>query len=113
MTDPAPRHAIVTGSSPSIGAAITVRRPREDWRVTGLGRTGPGRAEPGCTHRAVHLMDGDALADAGVSLTIATMRLPVAEFVQVAAPVALRIAPELAEGVRLSLGAIRVPRGRA
>ncbi|MBR0659090.1 SDR family NAD(P)-dependent oxidoreductase [Neoroseomonas oryzicola] len=64
MTDPAPRHAIVTGSSSGIGAAITARLLREGWRVTGFSRTDPGRSEPGYAHRAVDLMDGDALAAA-------------------------------------------------
>ncbi|NMJ40127.1 IclR family transcriptional regulator [Roseomonas sp. JC162] len=62
---------------------------------------------------AAPVFDADGRPVAGVSLTIAATRLPVAEFVAGAAPVALRISSELAEGVRLSLGAIRVPRGRA
>jgi IclR family pca regulon transcriptional regulator len=49
---------------------------------------------------------------AGVSLTIAATRMPVDAFIASAAPVALRIAAELSEGLRLSLGAIGIPRGR-
>jgi len=49
---------------------------------------------------------------AGVSLTIAATRMPVEAFIDAAAPVALRIAAELADGLRLSLGAIGIPRGR-
>lgn len=64
MTRPAPRHAIVTGSSSGIGAAITARLLRDGWRVTGLSRTDPGRPDPGYAHRAVDLMDGDALVGA-------------------------------------------------
>jgi IclR family pca regulon transcriptional regulator len=62
---------------------------------------------------AAPVLDADGRPVAGVSLTVAAARLPVGAFVADAAPVALRIAAELAEGVRLSLGAIRVPRGRA
>jgi 3-oxoacyl-[acyl-carrier protein] reductase len=50
-------HAVVTGVSSGIGAAIAVRLLREGWRVTGLSRTDPGRAEPGFSHRAVDLLD--------------------------------------------------------
>jgi NAD(P)-dependent dehydrogenase (short-subunit alcohol dehydrogenase family) len=50
---------------------------------------------------------------AGVSLTVAATRMPVDAFTAGAGPLALRIAAELAEGLRLSLGAIGIPRGRA
>ena len=50
---------------------------------------------------------------AGVSLTVGGGRLSVAEFIAAAAPQAQRLAAELGEGVRLSLGAIGVPGGGA
>ncbi|WP_413104443.1 SDR family NAD(P)-dependent oxidoreductase [Streptomyces sp. Inha503] len=36
-----PRHAVVTGVSSGIGAAIAARLLDEGWRITGLGRTAP------------------------------------------------------------------------
>jgi 3-oxoacyl-[acyl-carrier protein] reductase len=57
----AARHAVVTGSSSGIGAAIVARLLREGWRVTGLSRSDPGGDRPGFVHRAVDLLDGAAL----------------------------------------------------
>ena len=57
------------------------------------------------------MMLGDR-ESARAALTIAAARLPIDAFVAAAAPQALRIAAELGEGVRLSLGAIGVLRGR-
>ncbi|WP_445515938.1 SDR family NAD(P)-dependent oxidoreductase [Streptomyces sp. NEAU-174] len=36
-----PRHAVVTGVSSGIGAAIAARLLDEGWRITGIGRTAP------------------------------------------------------------------------
>ncbi|MBV9785181.1 MAG: SDR family oxidoreductase [Acidisphaera sp.] len=55
-------HAVVTGSSSGIGAAIVARLLREGWEVTGLSRTAPRDAVPGFTHRALDLLDADAAA---------------------------------------------------
>lgn len=49
---------------------------------------------------------------AGISLTIAATRMPLEDFVAIGEPVALRIAAELSRALRLSLGAIGMPRGR-
>ncbi|MGX9962011.1 IclR family transcriptional regulator [Roseomonas sp. F4] len=61
---------------------------------------------------AAPVLDARGAPIAGISLTIAASRQPIDAFVAEAAPAALRIARELAEGVRLSLGAIAV-RGRS
>ncbi|MFM2150543.1 MAG: hypothetical protein RLZZ187_2849 [Pseudomonadota bacterium] len=61
---------------------------------------------------AAPVLDAAGRPLAGVSLTIAATRMPVEAFIASAAPVALRIAAELSEGLRLSLGAIGIPRGR-
>jgi IclR family pca regulon transcriptional regulator len=47
---------------------------------------------------------------AGASLTIAAARMEIDAFTTLAAPAVLRIAAELAEGVRLSMGTIGLPR---
>lgn len=50
-------HAVVTGSSSGIGAAIAARLLREGWTVTGLDRAPSIVAEPGFTHASVDLLD--------------------------------------------------------
>lgn len=59
-----PRHALVTGASSGIGAAIAARLLAAGWRVTGLSRSDPRRAEPGYAHLAVDLLDSAAVAAA-------------------------------------------------
>jgi 3-oxoacyl-[acyl-carrier protein] reductase len=61
-------HAIVTGASSGIGAAITARLLREGWRVTGLSRSDPGLADARFRHRAVDLLDATALPAAVADL---------------------------------------------
>jgi IclR family pca regulon transcriptional regulator len=57
---------------------------------------------------AAPVLDAGGRPVAGVSLTVAASRMALDLFVQGAAPAALRIAAELAQGLRLSLGAIVV-----
>jgi IclR family pca regulon transcriptional regulator len=57
---------------------------------------------------AAPVLDAGGRPVAGVSLTVAASRMALDPFVQGAAPAALRIAAELAQGLRLSLGAIAV-----
>jgi 3-oxoacyl-[acyl-carrier protein] reductase len=54
---PSGGHAVVTGVSSGIGAAIAARLLQDGWKVTGLSRTNPGQLGPGFAHRAVDLLD--------------------------------------------------------
>jgi IclR family pca regulon transcriptional regulator len=61
---------------------------------------------------ATPVLDLGGAPCAGVSLTVVGARVSVAEFTAAAVPQAQRLAAELAEGMRLSLGAIGIPGGR-
>ncbi|MDR6232814.1 SDR family NAD(P)-dependent oxidoreductase [Pseudomonas oryzihabitans] len=54
-------HALVTGVSSGIGAAITQRLLAEGWRVTGLSRRPPEQSNPALTWIGVDLADDQAL----------------------------------------------------
>lgn len=55
------RHALVTGASSGIGAAIVVRLLNEGWTVTGISRTRVAQAHPNFTSLSVDLADSHAL----------------------------------------------------
>ncbi len=61
-------HAIVTGASSGIGAAIVARLLREGWHVTGLSRSDPGLDDARYEHRTVDLLDPAALPAAVAAL---------------------------------------------
>lgn len=55
------RHALVTGASSGIGAAIVARLLTEGWRVCGISRADPGRQHPNYRHLCVDLAGADDL----------------------------------------------------
>ena len=61
---------------------------------------------------AAPVLDPRGAPCAGVSLTVGGGRMSSAEFTAMAAPQTQRLAAELSEGMRLSLGAIGVPGAR-
>jgi NAD(P)-dependent dehydrogenase (short-subunit alcohol dehydrogenase family) len=62
-------HALVTGASSGIGAAICARLLRDGWHVTGLSRSAPAKMDDGFTHLPVDLNDGAALGAAVKDMT--------------------------------------------
>lgn len=62
------RHAVVSGASSGIGAAIVARLLAEGWRVTGLSRGVPAVDHPGFAHRAIDLAETAAIPAAVADL---------------------------------------------
>ncbi len=61
-------HAVVTGVSSGIGAAVAARLLEGGWRVTGLSRSAPATSAPRLEHRAVDLLDRSTLRSAVAGL---------------------------------------------
>lgn len=57
-------HALVTGASSGIGAAIVERLLRDGWRVTGISRRPGTVAHPAFEHLSLDLNDVDSIAGA-------------------------------------------------
>ncbi|MET4257529.1 NAD(P)-dependent dehydrogenase (short-subunit alcohol dehydrogenase family) [Bradyrhizobium sp. S3.12.5] len=62
------RHALVTGASSGIGAAIVERLLRDGWRVTGISRRPVTFDHPAFDHLSLDLNDVDSIAGAVAGL---------------------------------------------
>lgn len=62
-------HALVTGASSGIGAAIVERLLRDGWRVTGISRRPVTFDHPAFAHVSLDLANVDAIAAAVADLT--------------------------------------------
>src|SRR5439155_21258891 len=62
------RHALVTGASSGIGAAIVARLLRDGWRVTGISRRPGPFDHPAFAHLPLDLADVDAIKAAVADL---------------------------------------------
>lgn len=62
------RHALVTGASSGIGAAIVERLLRDGWRITGISRRPVTFDHPAFDHLSLDLNDVDTIASAVASI---------------------------------------------
>jgi NAD(P)-dependent dehydrogenase (short-subunit alcohol dehydrogenase family) len=67
------RHALVTGASSGIGAAIVERLLRDGWQVTGVSRRPPTFDHPAFRHLPLDLSNIDTIADAVADITPTTL----------------------------------------
>ena len=67
------RHALVTGASSGIGAAIVERLLRDGWRVTGISRRSGTFDHPAFAHLSLDLADVDAIKAAVADLAPTTL----------------------------------------
>jgi len=69
MTSAKP-HALVTGASSGIGAAIVARLLADGWRVTGISRRGGPGEHPAYEHLSLDLSETDAVAEAVAKIEV-------------------------------------------
>lgn len=81
---PGIRHAVVTGTSSGIGAAIAARLVRSDWRVSGLDRAPPVLSDAGFRHFGADLTDASQTAVALTTIGEATALVHAAGFMRTA-----------------------------
>jgi NAD(P)-dependent dehydrogenase (short-subunit alcohol dehydrogenase family) len=111
MDSAAPRHAVVSGASSGIGAAVCDRLLAEGWRVTGLSRRDPGRRQAGYTHLAIDLLAeeprleglGDRRTDALVHAAGLMRAAPLGALDQAAGRLLWRLHVEAAERLAQAL----------
>lgn len=129
-----PRHALVTGVSSGIGAAIADHLLQQGWQVTGFSRTPVQNEHPAFTSVSVDLLDANLLkqallalpkVDALVHAAGMMAAAPLGELdeeqstrlwylhVQVAQIMANALQPQMAQGDRILLIGSRTSRGAA
>ncbi|WP_312181639.1 SDR family oxidoreductase [Pantoea sp. CTOTU46764] len=129
-----PRHALVTGVSSGIGAAIADHLLQQGWQVTGFSRTPVQKDHPAFTSVSVDLLDANLLKqallampkmDALVHAAGMMAAAPLGELdeeqsarlwylhVQVAQIMANALLPQMAQGDRILLIGSRTSRGAA
>ncbi|WP_293792012.1 SDR family NAD(P)-dependent oxidoreductase [uncultured Pantoea sp.] len=129
-----PRHALVTGVSSGIGAAIADHLLQQGWQVTGFSRTPVQKDHPAFTSVSVDLLDANLLKQALLAMTKVDALVHAAGMmaaaalgeldeeqsarlwylhVQVAQIMANALQPQMAQGDRILLIGSRTSRGAA
>ena len=78
------RHAVVTGTSSGIGAAIAARLIADGWRVTGLDRVATASTSPQLKTIEIDLADVDRVQNALRSITEVDALVHAAGYMRVA-----------------------------